>query len=258
MATDNVHLADDELILFYYGETAPGPRSRAAAHLAECRTCEGAYMRLQQVLTAVDTCSTPDLPEGFERVVWARLQPELGTSQRKWFSWFVLSPARLAWVAAITLLVAGAFLAGRVSKPAAPSSATQLATSQMRERVLLADLSEHLDRSQAMLVELVSGGTDGTGLSVERERAEQLVSDNRLYRQTAAATGNANLVMVLDDLERVLVDIAASPDVVSAADMDQVRQHIESNGLLFKVRVLSSEVRERQRAAVRLRASQSS
>jgi hypothetical protein len=108
-----------------------------------------------------------------------------------------------------------------------------------------------------MLVELVSGEAD-TGMSAERARAEQLVSDNRLYRQTAAATGNAALATVLDDLERVLVDVAASPDVVSVTDMDEVRHRIETNGLLFKVRVLSSEVRERQKDAIRLRTARSS
>ena len=100
------------------------------------------------------------------------------------------------------------------------------AGTQMRERVLLADLGDHLDRSEAMLVELVSGEGGAAAISAERGRAEQLVSDNRLYRQTAAATGNRGLVTVLDELERVLVDIAASPDVVSVTDVDEVRRQI--------------------------------
>ncbi|PYR58307.1 MAG: hypothetical protein DMF85_11070, partial [Acidobacteria bacterium] len=107
-------------------------------------------------------------------------------------------------------------------------------------------------RSQMVLVELVSaGGSSGdVDISTERERAGQLVAVNRLYRQTALSTGDANMASLLDDLERVLVDVAASPSPVSQADFDAVRRRIESKGLLFKVRVVSSEVRERQRAAV--------
>jgi hypothetical protein len=242
-----MHLKDDDLILRYYGELDGAPESRATEHLAECTSCRAAYSRLQQVLTAVDDCPTPDLPDGFERVVWARLQPELGRPQRGWLS--VLSPAHIALVAAVVLLVTGAFFAGRMSNRTPPGRAPELAASQLRERVLLADLGDHLDRSQAMLIELVS--RDGAaGLSAERERAEQLVSDNRLYRQTAERTGNLALVAVLDELEQVLVDVAASPDIVSATDMDQMRRQIETNGLLFKVRVLSSEVRDRQKTAI--------
>ncbi|MEN3338417.1 MAG: hypothetical protein V7647_2093 [Acidobacteriota bacterium] len=252
-----MHLTDDELILHHYGERAPTDTAGAAAHLETCRTCGAAYAQLQRTLAAVDDSRPPEPPAGFERAVWARLQPELEHRQRTWLAWWVFSPARLALVATLALLVAGAFLAGRMStRPgAAPDP---VATSKVRERVLLADLGDHLDRSQAMLIELVSGGAGASGMSAERERAEQLVSDNRLYRQTAAATGNAALVTVLDELERVLVDIAASPDVASANDLEQVRREIDTNGLLFKVRVLSSDVRERQRAAMRLRTGQSS
>jgi hypothetical protein len=258
MATDHMHLNDDELVLHYYGELDKAPEARATEHLASCGECRASYSRLQQVLTAVDTCPTPELPEGFERVVWARLQPELAALKRGRFSWFVLSPAYAGLVAAVFLLVAGAFFAGRMSTPGPSGRPPEQVASKLRERVLLADLGDHLDRSQAMLVELVSGDASHADLAAERLRAEQLVSDNRLYRQTAAQTGNAALVTVLDELERVLVDVAAGPDVVSASDLDQMREHIETNGLLFKVRVLSSEVRDRQKAAVQRRMAQSS
>jgi hypothetical protein len=255
---DAMHLRDDDLVLHYYGEDSAAAPA-AAEHLAECRTCGAAYARLQQLLATVEDSRPPEPPDGFERVVWARLQPELTKRKQGSLAWWVFSPARLALVAAVALLVTGAFLAGRLSKPVpATAPAVAAAGTQMRERVLLADLGDHLDRSEAMLVELVSGEGGAAAISAERGRAEQLVSDNRLYRQTAAATGNQGLVTVLDELERVLVDIAASPDVVSVTDVDEVRRQIDANGLLFKVRVLSSDVRERQRAAVRLRTGQSS
>jgi hypothetical protein len=255
-----MHLSEDALVLHYYGEMEPAEDARSAEHLAECAACQADYTRLQRVLAAVGASPEPEIADGFERVVWARLEPGLRPEGHRWLSWLVLSPARVLWAAAVVALVAGAFVAGRVSRHDASAPTTHVASSasQVRERVLLADLGDHLDRSQTMLIDLVSAGPDEVDIVAERVRAEQLVSDNRLYRQTAAATGNAALVTVLDDLERVLVDVVASPDVVSAADRDQVRQQIDGNGLLFKVRVLSSEVRERQKAAMRLRAGRSS
>jgi hypothetical protein len=110
-----------------------------------------------------------------------------------------------------------------------------------------------------MLIELVSADpAGGVDLSAERARAEQLVADNRLYRQTATANGNQALAAVLDDLEQVLVDVAVSPDRLSAADFNQVRRRIDDKGLLLKLRVLSSEVQKQQRAQMRARAGQSS
>jgi hypothetical protein len=254
------HLTEDDLVLHYYGEL-DGTAARTAAHLHECRTCRQAFTRLQRVFAVVDAAPEPPVIEGFDRIVWARLQPRLERSHEGWASWFMFSPARLAWLAAVVMLVGAAFFGGRMSQPnaGAPAAAVAASGKDLRERVLLADLSEHLDRSQMMLVDLVSAeNASDVDLPAERTRAEQLLSANRLYRQTAVDTGNLALAQVLDDLEQVLVDVAASPDRVSTEDLTAMRERIDDKGLLLKVRVLSSEVQERQRRQMAMRAGRSS
>jgi len=247
MATQ--HLTDEDLILHYYGE-APEQEPRAAAHLEGCAPCRGEYVRLQQVLGVIDESAVAvEPPPSFERTVWARLEPNLRPAQRTWMSW-LMSPAPLALAAAVAVLVVGAFFAGRALSPApAPSEAAATALEQFRERILLSDLGEHLDRSQMALVELVSADENAAGdISSDRSRAEQLVNDSRLYRQTAEETGDVALSELLDEIERVLTDVAASPQSGSSRDLADVRRRIESRDLLFKVRIVSSEIRERQRA----------
>jgi hypothetical protein len=249
------HLQDEDLVLHYYGEMSEDEERHAGAHLAACAACHASYTRLQRVLAVVDTLPAPDLPESFERTTWARLAPNLPARRRSAWSWFGLSPAGLVWAAAVVVLVAGAFLAGRLfhRDAEAPTEARNV-PNQVRERILLVDLGDHLDRSQMVLVELVSADERGSvDISTERARAEQLVAANRLYRETAAATGDTAVTDLLDELERVLVDVAASPERMSSQELDQVRRRIESRGLLFKVRVVSSEVRERQNAAAHQR-----
>ena len=253
-----MHLNEDDLVLHYYGEMPPAEESRATSHLAACGDCQQNYTKLQQVMAFVDSAPAVDAPEGFERIAWARLEPALPSSGGAW-RWFVFSPATLALAAGVLLLIGASFTAGRLTRATAPAAgAAPQSAEKVRERILLVDLGDHLDRSQMVLVELVSAGGD-TGdvdISTERARAEQLVAVNRLYRQTALSTGDANMASVLDDLERVLVDIAASPATVSQEDLDLVRRRIDSKELLFKVRVVSSQVRERQKAAIQERAGQ--
>ena len=251
----NTHLTEDELVLHYYGEMPDADEHRAAPHIAECGECHARYRRLQQVLAAVDEAALagPDLPDHFERAVWARLEPTLRRDRSSWLTWFAVSPTRLAWVATFVLFVAAAFLVGRWS-PRPQDVPTQAAgtAGQVRERILLIDLGDHLERSQMVLVEIVNADVEGHGsldVSSERARAEQLVAANRLYRRTAAATGNNTIADFLDELERVLVDVAASPEHVSPGYLAEVRRRIDSQGLLFKVHVISSEVRERQKTA---------
>jgi hypothetical protein len=252
------HLNDDDLVLHYYGELDTAGEARVTAHLAECGACHAGYTRLQQVLAVVDTAPAAALPDGFERTVWARLEPRLGTPRRGWLTWFVYSPARVAWGAAVLALVAGSFFAGRLWQRDVSSGGQVVSSGDVRERILLVDLGEHLDRSQMMLVELVSAPDGSLDMSAERARAGELVAANRLYRQTAGATGDAAVKELLDELERVFVEVAASPDRLTADDLLHVQQRIEARGLLFKVRVVSTSVRERQKQEIRTRTGQSS
>jgi len=107
-------------------------------------------------------------------------------------------------------------------------------------------VGDHLERSQMVLAEL-DNAPDGKGkldISGERRMAEDLLDDNRLYRQTARSTGDNSMASVLDDLERVLLEIAHSPSEISIEQLNDLREQIESRGLLFKVRVLGSEARD--------------
>lgn len=244
------HLTDDELVLHFYGEMDQAGEREAVSHLAGCHECRGSYTKLQRVLAAVDAMPAPALPEAFERVVWARLEPAL-PARRGWITRWMVGPANLAWAAAVLLLVAGAFFAGRLTNPQGDAGGTMAAsTADVRERILLSDVGEHLDRSQAVLIELVTAddsvGLDDVDLSLERERAEELVAANRLYRQTVSATGNTSVTQLLDELERLLVELAASPDQLSPEDVDRVQQQTAAKDLLFKVRVVSTALRARQ------------
>jgi hypothetical protein len=46
----------------------------------------------------------------------------------------------------------------------------------------------------------------------------------------------------------VLVDVAAGPDQLNTKDLKSLRARIEDDSLLFKVRALTTAVREREKA----------
>jgi hypothetical protein len=255
----HLHLTEDDLVLHYYGEMSTEDETAAATHLAGCSDCRREYQALQRVLGVIDEAAAApiELPPSFERTVWTRLEPNLRQQRRGWIGWMLFSPAPMALAAAVVVLVLGAFFAGRALSPAAapPATADGASPDQIRERILLIDLGEHLDRSQMILVELVSNEDSGSvDVSGERARAEQLVADNRLYRQTAEETGDRAITDLLDEIDRVLTEVAASPDQLSSEELAEVRRRIESRDLLFKVRVVSSEVRQRQRESIQAKA----
>jgi hypothetical protein len=158
---------------------------------------------------------------------------------------------RLATAGALAVILVATYVAGRSSVPPPPEAQRAgVPSDAARERVLLAAVGSHLDRSRVVLTEIAHRNGGGTAdIAPEQATAADLAADNRLYRQAAARNGDAAVASVLEDLERVLVEIASSPSPVSHADLARWREQIQTKGLLFKVTVMGSRVRERQQDA---------
>ena len=242
----NTHLSEDELILHYYGESEGGDDARVESHLASCAECRFANQQLRQVMTLVDSAVPVQAPPGFERTAWARLEPALDGNRSGWrtFFWF----PQWALAGGVAALVLAAFVAGRVSStnPATGNPPALVAGPAEPGRVLQAEFGDHLDRTTMMLVELANADTDHADvLAGEQDRAVDLVAANRLIRQSAEQSGDVVIADVLEDLERVLLEIANAPAGASSNELTDLQSRITSEDLLFRLRVIAQEMRQR-------------
>lgn len=242
----NTHLSEDELILHYYGETARADESRVESHLTSCPDCQFANQQLRRVMTLVDTAAPVEAPLGFERNAWARLEPELdgNASRVRNFFWFP------QWVLAggVAALVLVAFMAGRFTggESAGVTPGGSMVAGNTTELVLHAAVGDHLDRTQMMLVELANADTDHADVfAAEQGRAADLVAVNRLIRQSVEQSGDAAVADVLEDLERMLLEIANAPADATSNELTDLQSRITTEDLLFRVRVIASEMRQR-------------
>jgi hypothetical protein len=233
------HLDEERLVAFCFGDGDPAD----AAHAASCADCATAADRLRAMLAAVEPGDVPERGEEYGNVVWERLQARL-LAERRWMRRSELRRRTVTWSAlAASLLIA--FLAGReFPRPAA--QVAEAIPEAARERIFLLAVGDHLERSQVLLVELTNAAP-GAALhsAASQESAEALVSANRLYRASAVQAGDAGVASVLEELERVLVEVAHQGPGASAKEMERIRRRIEDRGILFKVRVIESQVRER-------------
>jgi hypothetical protein len=253
------HSTEEELILYYYAEAGGPPRDVITEHMGACEPCRTRYRNLQAVLAAADEVKAPARNEDFEDEVWRRLVPRLEAGESFWQRFFAGPRAPRLWapvvaVVAVAVLVVGAFLAGRFwqGRPQPQGKAqVQPISAQSRERILLVAVGEHLERSQMVLMELVNTKPQRTvDISAEQQRAEDLVTANCLYRLTAARSGETGVANVLDELERTLIEIAHSPSRLSSPEFEDLRRRVEAQGILFKVRVVDSQVHEREKKAI--------
>jgi anti-sigma factor RsiW len=244
------HMTEEELIA--YREGLAEQRAGISEHLAACAECRAELQHIESVLTVLDKLPVPDPGPDYGRQVWKEIAPRLAEKPVRWWqAW--LEPRRLAAAGAVMALVISAFVAGRISKK--HDLGDKVATKeQVRERILVVAVGEHLGHSERMLVELSNAAPNNpkqkeVNISAEQRRAEDLLQENRLYRQTALQEGDAGLASVLDELERVLLDVAHSPDQVTPAQLEAIQKKIEARGILFKVRVVNKELQQRQEAS---------
>ena len=208
------HLEEAELVEHYYEDSANMAESER--HLKACPVCAKQYAELCRVLDAVATPTPPARREDYLEQVWQSIDA--------------------------LLLVAVTFVAGRRWERKQASSVAVAVDPQARQRVVIVVLGDHLDRSEHLLVEL--NHADGNDLSALplRSEARELLASNRLVRQSAMQAGNLKMEASLDRLERLLMELSNEPDSLTEPDLNRLKQEMNTDGLLFDIRVLRSRV----------------
>jgi len=232
------HCSDDDLVLHYYGEPC-----EAESHLRTCAECATRYQSLSAALASIPT-DVPARATEYEADVWRRIAPQLRV-RRVWLP----SPA-VRWTlaaAATVALVASGYFAGRLStgshSPRIARTAVADVDDQARRRTLLLNVAEHLERSDRVLTDVMNA--PDVDIATEQQWATELIATNRLYRQDAVDANESSVATVLDELERALLDIVHRP-ADAGADLDSIRNRIDAAALLFKVRVMRTELLQGQ------------
>ncbi len=250
------HPGDEQLIALYYGEARRADALKE--HLRACASCRENFESLQHTLAPLKNAPIPERDASYGSQVWyaiaQRLETPAKAPERPRSSWFGFR--RLLAVGALAAAIVAAFFAGRYwQRP--PIQTATANPAQIRQGVLLVAVSDHLDHAQMVLMEIVNADGDqgkpglspgSINISNEQERAQELLVSNRLYQQTAQQTGDAELENILSALEPVLLEIAHSPGQVSSQQFQEIQQRIQNAGILFKVRIVSSDVHDKERS----------
>jgi len=245
------HYGEDDLILYYYGEGRR--RADIGRHLEHCATCAGTFRDLAATLALVPVPEAPERDDQYGIRVWQRIRHRLPERDARWFGTFGWSRLVVAGAtAAFCLVVAAAFTAGLVwprSRPDTPVTAdVRLDPQEADARARMAAIGDHLERSERVLLDVVNADGQKVDLRAAQTWAAELIDANRLYRDAASRAGDVLIADVLDDLERRLLEIVHGPSRPTVAQLDELRLRLDAATLLFKVRVLHDELRERETA----------
>jgi len=250
------HLIEDELILMHYGEIHDAALD---AHLQSCADCQSEAAALRRVFDALALELVPERGEEYAAEVWTRVRWQFGSSAAQ------RTPRRRLLATAAALLVTG-FIGGRylfnardhatdLNGPAATNqlasqavSASNLSSENSGNAALDFAAGEHIEDSTRFLLDLNNRREgDAVASPSSNEGARDLVVANRLYRQAAATAGASELADVLEQIEPILLELVHGPEELSPDELTAIQTRIESGELLFKLRVIASNIREQQK-----------
>lgn len=272
---------EEDLILLYYQELDPVLAQKIKQTMAESIDLQREYDVLCNILDAGLEVEVPkpsedlnqkimvaiNLAESEKRRAAMTVDAEgqksksvmIGVLGQKVARWLAVSPSYSARPALMftALVLVGIFYLGRWSVEPVETSVVHLDTINKTEqsnlsksyrsnslasrRVLLTNVSSHIETSQRLLTLVSNGKDDPTGgIELRRQMLDELISFNRLYRRMAEQSNDTMLASVLQQTESVLLEINHTKSV--NGEWEKVRVRLQGTDLLYKLKVTDKKI----------------
>lgn len=228
---DTFHLTDDQVLQILTGNAG----DREKEHLEACEICRAEAEAYRRTLDHVSLWTPPARTAGYGESVWQQIAPTIRRDARpqrrkRWaIGWTALAASAAFFAIALYL-----FHAHTPAVPALPQSAT--ASAPDSERLLDIAVQDHVRRA-ALLLTKIEDQPKQAAERPERDAIDNLVAENRLYRQTAEQERDKKTAQLLSDLETALVVLKHDPARLPVSDVRELRKKLitagYSNGLSF-------------------------
>jgi hypothetical protein len=243
------HYTEDDLVLHHYGEGRR--RDELDQHLHTCPACEARYREIADTLEIVGDAGIPERDDRYGLEVWQRIRHDLPSQEAPWWR------QRPGLAGAVVLVIVAAFTAGRFwTRPtSAPPGGVRSGDPApgAGERIRLAAISDHLEQAERVLLDIINVDGQSIDVSGQQAWAADLIDSGRLYRHAAERAGDETAAGILDEVERNLLEIVHGPSTLTPGELGALRARLDAAALLFKVRVLANELRERELDSVQPR-----
>ncbi|MFB0515934.1 MAG: anti-sigma factor [Candidatus Neomarinimicrobiota bacterium] len=236
-----------------YHALSPRRRKIFDAHLASCPDCAGEYQALATTLKVMDQRQLPAIKPHFWEGYWQRLSRKLAPEHTRnrfldWLTWLpsLPLPVRPAWVsvAAALLLIATGIFIGRTTYLSLAGGDAAHARAAVFDPALVAEFndlaSRYLGRTRVLLLGLDNFDTSDDDLGVidlghQQMISRELLQQGRELRDHEVATADPRFQYLIDEIERVLLQLANSDGEDLVWTIILVQDGIDRNSILLKI-----------------------
>jgi hypothetical protein len=238
------HLTEEDLIAHTFAED---DKDGVEQHLKACVACAMNYAALRSDLAEMEFAEVPARDALHGRRVWESISGSLPSYEAPKRNWLRGGPwMGLSYIAACAALATCTFIGGRLWERREAKTVAGNHTQQKQQsvahppqRVVVVVLSDHLDRSERLLMELKHADAGNAEmLSPLRDEARNLLPANRICRQKVKHDDDPALATALDRLDHLLAELANQPGDLNSTTIAKLQDEMNADRLLFEVRVL--------------------
>jgi hypothetical protein len=231
------HLSDDEIIGFLHRT----PSSGAEKHLLSCDKCRTELDAYRRTIEALQHWPAPECAADYEDHVWSRISQAL--PRRRQTFWARIPVRAFGLAAAIAAISVVSFSVYRTHpQPSLNGVVSQAPVAG--HRILDVAVRDHFERTSRVLSELenskVPDSVHVVDISGEQNTVDDLLAENRLYRQTAEQEGDRPTAHLLENVEQLLVELDHAPPEIPAPQLQNFQKHLSDTDVLFKLKVFTS------------------
>ncbi len=233
-----------------FGELGAPQEQQLNAHLSECAACRATLAELQNVLQAVGKPARPQMPEHFWEGYWDRLRTRMEKEalQKISFRERVRELLAVRWVPALRIAAAAALvllgiIIGRNFQPQLEQTVsvqTPAPFDVAKAEEISLRTSHLLDRSKILLLGVVNEDfTAASTQDIARQRkvSRELLTEVRNLQTVLPNSHDRRLLQLVQQLELVLMQIAALEIEHDLSNVKLVREGIDREGLLLKINI---------------------
>lgn len=239
----DAHLSDDAIIALLHNSAT----ADEAAHLKTCGHCRSEFEAYQATLQCVNQWSAPERDAKYGERVWRQVSDRI--PRRRGFNWFSAPVAGWAGVAACGVLLLLTLVMRQKPRETPRPPVAEVQMPAHSRQLLDAALGDHLERASILLTRVLNERSPhakyASALAGDDEQLNDLIADNRLYRQTAEQQNDLQTVALLSDVEAVLLDLQHSANAAPASELRYVQQRISDSSLRFRLGIVRSSTGQR-------------
>lgn len=258
---NNTHCSSIEHLMVdaLFGDLAAEKEDQLTSHLNECAACSQLFTEMKGTLDV--TKKVPDVlpPESYWAGFQQRLNDRIAVEQqqkqtdnlKEWGMALrrLFIPENSARFAlpyqmglAVVLVVIGVLIGrfGFNGSSTAPSLTSNVDSTAIKAMQVAEQTESYLNRSSILLLGLVNHDTESEGLAIpnfarKREAASTLVHDAAVLKASLKRSEEAQLYMLIEELEKVLLQIANLEMQQDVPGIEMIQEGIEGRALLLKI-----------------------